>query len=304
MSAFAILDVTQIEPRLKHPTIFHYFDNLPQGNAFIILNDHDPKPLYYQLLGERGEVFSWEYLEQGPDWWRVKIGRKIMDGHAPTVGEIAASDVRKAEVFRKMGIDFCCGGKQTLKEAARQAGITEAQLEEALEKAPAGRTASPQHDFAGWDPVFLADYIYNVHHRYIREAAPILEGLAIKVAGRHGAQHPELIPLSKGIRDLLQHLLAHLEKEENILFPAIRRKAAGGSSPIVISAPIRMMEKEHQEAGDELRQFRQLTRDFTLPSDACNSYTYLFEKIKEFEEDLFQHIHLENNILFPKALQL
>ncbi|HVU56417.1 MAG TPA: iron-sulfur cluster repair di-iron protein [Puia sp.] len=224
-----------------------------------------------------------------------------------TVGEIAASDIRKADVFREMGIDFCCGGKMTLKEAARKAGITETQLKEALEKAPPARASHPQHDFSNWDIVFLADYIYNVHHRYIKENAPVLENLAMKVASRHGAQHPELILLSEGIRDFLHHLLSHLDKEENILFPIIRQLAAkkyNGDEHINISAPIRVMEKEHHEAGDELKQFRQLTHDYDLPANACNSYTYLFEKLKEFEDDLFQHIHLENNILFPKALQL
>src|SRR5689334_219698 len=121
----------------------------------------------------------------------------IEDIESSTVGEIAASDIRKAEVFRKMGIDFCCGGRMTLKEAARQAGITAEQLKEALEKAPAAPASHPQHDFSSWDLGFLADYIYNVHHRYIRENAPVLENLSMKVAGRHGAQHPELIPLSR-----------------------------------------------------------------------------------------------------------
>jgi regulator of cell morphogenesis and NO signaling len=298
-----ILDVTRIEPRLKHPTIFNYFDKLPQGEAFIILNDHDPKPLYYQMLGERGNIFSWEYLEKGPEWWKVKIGRNT-EGE-PTIGEIAAGDIRKAEVFRKMGIDFCCGGKATLKQAAQQAGVTEAQLQEALEKAPAARTAYPQHDFASWDAAFLADYICNVHHRYIRNNAPVLEDLAVKVAGRHGAQHPELIPLSKGIGDFLHHLLLHLDKEENILFPIIRQLASGkhnGGQHVDAGIPIRVMEKEHQESGDELKHFRRLTHDYALPEGACDSYAYLFGKLKEFEEDLFQHIHLENNILFPKVL--
>jgi len=224
-----------------------------------------------------------------------------------TVGEIAASDIRKADVFRKMGIDFCCGGRKTLKEAAGQAGITEAQLREALEKTPPVGASHPQHDFSSWDLAFLADYICNVHHRYIRENAAVLENLSLKVANRHGAQHPELIHLATGIRGFLHHLLSHINKEENILFPLIRQLASkkyNGDEYMDISAPVRVMEHEHQEAGDELKQFRQLTHDYVLPADACNSYTYLFGKMKEFEDDLFQHIHLENNILFPKALQL
>jgi len=194
----------------------------------------------------------------------------------------------------------------TLKEAALQASITEDQLKEALGKAPSAPAFRPQHDFSSWDLALLADYIYNVHHRYVRENAPVLENLAMKVADRHGAQHPELIPLSEGIRDFLHHLLSHLSKEENVLFPVIRQLAAkkyNDDEYMDVSAPIRVMEKEHQEAGDELKHFRQLTQDYALPADACNSYIYLFEKIKEFENDLIQHIHLENNILFPRALQ-
>jgi len=103
----ATLDVTRIEPRLKHPTIFEHFDALVPGERFIIHNDHDPRPLYYQLLGERGNIFTWEYLESGPGHWRDEIAKPATEKVAETVGESAAKDGRKAEVFRKMGIDFC-----------------------------------------------------------------------------------------------------------------------------------------------------------------------------------------------------
>jgi len=109
-----ILDVTKIEPRLKHPTIFQCFDALSAGETFTILNDHDPKPLYYQLLGERGNIFTWNYLEQGPDWWRVVLTKPAPAAKIETVGQIVAKDIRKAEVFKKLGIDFCCGGKKSV----------------------------------------------------------------------------------------------------------------------------------------------------------------------------------------------
>ncbi|GGB03376.1 iron-sulfur cluster repair di-iron protein [Puia dinghuensis] len=218
----------------------------------------------------------------------------------PTVGEIAASDIRKAEVFRKMGVDFCCGGKKTLKEACVEAGVSEDQLNAALEAVSGKDSSQPQHDFNKWDPAFLADYIINIHHRYVRESAPIIEQLAVKVANHHGANHPELIPLANGLNRFLADLLLHMKKEEQFLFPAIRHKAASSDFPIIDA--IGLMEMEHAASGEDVRQFRQLTRDYTLPADACNSYTYLFHKLQEFEADLFQHIHLENNILFPKAL--
>ena len=105
-----ILDVTRIEPKLKHPTIFEYFDALNRGESFIIDNDHDPKPLYYQLLGERGNIFSWEYIVQGPQRWQVKIAKLIDASEEETIGEIAAKDIRKAAVFKAKGIDYSCSG--------------------------------------------------------------------------------------------------------------------------------------------------------------------------------------------------
>src|SRR5688572_19467030 len=117
-----VLNVTLLEPKLKHPTIFKYFDALEPGVGFMILNDHDPKPLYYQMLGERGNIFTWTYLEKGPTWWKVLI-KKNDASTGETIGEIAAADIRKAEVFRKYGIDFCCGGKRSLKQVCEEKGL-------------------------------------------------------------------------------------------------------------------------------------------------------------------------------------
>ena len=302
----AILDVTRIEPRLKHPTIFEHFDALVPGERFIIHNDHDPRPLYYQLLGERGDIFTWEYLESGPEHWQVEIAKPAAEKVEETIGEIAAKDIRKAEVFKKMGIDFCCGGKQTLKEAIAAAGLTEEAVAEALEHADAISGGQVTHDFDSWDLGFLADYVYNVHHKYIRESGPIIEQLAEKVASRHGAAHPELFELATGLKALLDDLYNHVQKEERVLFPVIKELAAkeGKQGRIGIQGAVQAMEAEHGATGDELKVLRKLTNGYELPADACNSYTYLFQKIQEFENDLFQHIHLENNILFPKAIKL
>ncbi len=303
----AVLDVTQIEPRLKHPTIFEHFDALEQGESFIIHNDHDPRPLYYQLLGERGNIFTWDYLQSGPDVWEVQITKPAKEQAEETVGEIAAKDVRKADVFKKLGIDFCCGGKLTLKEAIAEAGLDEEEVKAALARSEAAGGGQATHDFDSWDLGFLADYIYNVHHKYTRENGPIIEQLADKVASRHGNTHPELFELAKGVKVLMENLYSHLQKEERVLFPAIKTLESSGERAqmtVGIEGPVHMMEAEHDDTGDELRELRRLTKGYELPADACNSYTYLFDKIKEFEDDLFQHIHLENNILFPKALKL
>lgn len=309
METIDILDVTVIEPRFKHPTIFNKFDQLEPGHAFVIHNDHDPKPLYYQLLGERGNIFQWEYLEEGPENWKVKISKNGAD-NVPTIGDIAAKDYRKAEVFKKLGIDFCCGGKKTTKEACEEVGITEAYLEAELLKVESSNKAS--QDFNKWDLDFLADYIINTHHRYVSENVEIISGLAQKVAGQHGTSAPEALEVAHVFENMAKELLEHMKKEEEMLFPYIKKlvalKKQGGKimqSPFgSVQNPITMMENEHEAAGEDFRLIRQATQDYVLPKDACNSFMYLYEKLKEFEDDLHQHIHLENNILFPKAQKL
>src|SRR5688572_10530825 len=130
-----ILNVTLLQPREKHPTIFARFDKLAEGQSFTIHNDHDPKPLYYQLLGERGNIFTWEYMEQGPEWWRVRIGKRFTGQDEETLGQIAAKDLRKAEIFKKYGLDFCCGGKKTVKEACAEKSLDVTKVEQELQQA-------------------------------------------------------------------------------------------------------------------------------------------------------------------------
>lgn len=300
----AQLDVTKIEPRLKHPTIFDHFDALTEGEAFEIRNDHDPRPLYYQLLGERGNYFTWDYIESGPEWWRVRIAKPAATAQE-TVGSIAAKDFRKADVFKKLGIDFCCGGKKTLQEAAASVGISEQELKDQLTRIDNDMKGAATLNFDSWDLGFLADYIFNVHHKFVREQGPIIEQLADKVAMRHGIEHHELLTLAEGMRTFMADLYNHIQKEEDLLFPMIKKISSGEAiDQEEFKATVTFIEEEHEHAGEELREFRALTKDYKLPPNACNSYTYLYDKIKEFESDLFQHIHLENNLLFPKTLAL
>lgn len=305
-----ILNVTELEPRLKHPTIFGHFDTLDAGDAFQILNDHDPKPLYYQMIAERGNIFTWNYHEQGPQRWIVEI-RKNAPGE--TVGELAAKDVRKAEVFKKYGIDFCCGGKKSLAQACAEAGVSEAEVTAALnnaEKAPVSVAATAQ--FNRWDADFLADYIYNQHHNYYYEEGPVITDLVVKVAARHGDHAPELRTVASIWKQIVSELNTHFMKEERILFPFIKAmvtaKKTGDYSQLnafpSVTEPVQVMEADHEAAGELLAGLRKLTNGFTPPEGACNSFALLYKKLADFEADLHQHIHLENNILFPKALQL
>mgnify|MGYP000983713600 CR=1 FL=1 len=293
-----ILDVTQIAPRLKHPTIFDYFDSLVAGESFIIKNDHDPKPLYYQLMGERGNLITWEYLENGPEQWLVKIGKPNEKHEAETIGKIAAKDSKKAALLKSLGIDFCCGGKQNVKEAAASIGMEEEELIQQLNQANSKEQSAVNQDFNNWKIDFLCDYIINTHHENIKQWSPELSELAQKVATVHGAENPELFELNKQLTILLKDLNQHLEKEEKQLFPLAKNME--NLSVEEFDELLQILSTDHEEAGDELKELRKITGNYQLPENACYSYSSLFHKLKEFEADLFQHIHLENNILFPK----
>ena len=305
-----ILNVTLLEPRQKHPTIFIKFDELEKGESLTLFNDHDPKPLYYQLLGERGNIFSWEYLEEGPEWWKVKISKRVAGDMDETLGEIVAKDLRKAQVFKKYGLDFCCGGKKTVKDACIEKGLDVVKIEQELQQANSLPSSRPL-PYGDWSLDFLADYIVNTHHSYIRKTLPDIVAYAKKVMKVHGNYHPELIRIHQLVDEINEELTDHMLKEENILFPYIKALEAvkDNTQPLqafpfkTIQSPISVMEMEHELVGRNLEEIRQLSNNYLLPEDACASYSLLYRMLDEFEEDLHLHIHLENNILFPKALE-
>jgi len=226
-----------------------------------------------------------------------------------TVGAIAAQDYRKTEIFKNMGIDFWCNGNKTVNEVSREAGITAQELIEALEQITLGKTITCP-EFNKWNLDSLIDYITNTHHQYAKENAIIIYNLVQEVAPHHSNNHPELIKLTTAIFLFLHDLLNHMKKEEQILFPNIKQlikkktqSEKGMYSTFgLIEESVRRMQKVHQAIGKDLKLFHELTNDYMIPVDACGSYKYLFEKLKEFEDDLLMHLHLENNILFPKAL--
>lgn len=305
-----ILNVTLLEPRQKHPTIFVRFDELQEGESLTIHNDHDPKPLYYQLLGERGNIFTWTYLEQGPETWKVRISKNRLGEGEETLGEIATKDLRKAKIFKKYGLDFCCGGKKTVKEACAEKGLDVTRIEQELQQAD-GYTAARPLPYSDWSLSFLADYIVNTHHSYVLQTLPDLCTYAAKVARVHGQNHPELLQVNQLVQEINAELMSHMQKEEKVLFPYIKAletttegKPAQADVLGSVQAPINMMEMEHEMVGKNLETIREITNGYHLPEDACASYSLLYRILQEFEDDLHLHIHLENNILFPKALKL
>ncbi len=229
-----------------------------------------------------------------------------------TVGEIAAELPGATREFEKLGIDYCCGGSRSLGEACAANSIP---IEEALASLQNSLTALPTADAKDWSRAMLADliaHIKNTHHVFVREECPRIEALAAKVVSVHGKSHPELLQVQQVFSALAEELHVHLMKEEQVLFPylvrmeesTLAREAAPPSCFGTVANPIRMMLAEHDGAGEALRALRTTTNDYKLPEDACISYRTLYEALQGFEADLHQHIHLENNILFPRAVAM
>ncbi|HYX30506.1 MAG TPA: iron-sulfur cluster repair di-iron protein [Pyrinomonadaceae bacterium] len=228
-----------------------------------------------------------------------------------TVREVAVALPNATRVFEKTKIDYCCGGDQLLGAACAKAGVDLETLQRMLETtAEPARPASD--DFQSLSAGELITYILDKHHVYTRDEMTRLEALVEKVVNAHGANHSELM----SIRDLLQQLFAelkgHMFKEEQILFPfiveleqSVAQQRPAPFAPFgTVNNPIRMMRLEHDNAGEILRELRKLSRDYRVPANACMSYETLYKALEAFEQDLHQHIHLENNILFPKTLNL
>ncbi|MGB8886683.1 MAG: iron-sulfur cluster repair di-iron protein [Candidatus Korobacteraceae bacterium] len=229
-----------------------------------------------------------------------------------TVGEIAAEMPSATREFEKLGIDYCCGGTRTLGQACSEANIPVDQALARLEKNLASTQPAPGQD---WQNLLLADLIGHItttHHAFVREESPRIQALAAKVVGVHGKNHPELLQAQQIFSALTEELRVHLMKEEQMLFPYIslmeESALAGEPAPPAmfgtVANPVRMMMQEHDGAGEALRALRYVTADYKVPEDACISYRTLYQALQDFEADLHQHIHLENNILFPRAVAM
>ena len=225
-----------------------------------------------------------------------------------TVAEIVNRDFRTAGIFEQFGIDFCCGGQRSLADACRAAAVDPAKVGRALEAIPAAGPETDNH-VSRWPAARLIDHIVDTNHAYVRSALPTITARLAKLVEVHGARHPELRRIAEAFEEVSRDLLQHMKKEECVLFPYIRELAAGHeaafSSPFgTVENPIRMMRREHEQAGDELRVIRALANDYLAPADGCTTYRVTFAELAQFEQDLHRHVHLENNVLFPKAIEL
>ena len=230
-----------------------------------------------------------------------------------TVREVALENPAATRIFEKLGIDYCCGGNRSLEEACRTANLPMDEVLDSLEMAE--QSARALQNDRDWTTEMLADliaHIISTHHKYVREEMARLGPLFDKVCSVHGKNHPELLQIRVSFQGLEQELTMHMMKEERILFPYIVRmeESVIQKEPLLpppfgsVQNPVAMMMHEHDSAGEALRSMRKASAGYTPPGDACISFQTLYKALADFEADLHQHIHLENNILFPRAIAM
>lgn len=228
-----------------------------------------------------------------------------------TVAEIATSHPEAVRVFQKLGIDFCCGGRMPLAQACEKKGLSVDETLAALEAEAARQGEIPELPTDG-RLEDLVNRILETHHVFTRQEMERLRPLMAKVASVHGDRHQELARARALFEALCADLESHLMKEEQILFPHVvaaeRAREGSGDAPGscfgTVHSPITVMEMEHERAGAILAELRALTNGYVAPDDACNSYRALYHGLAELEADLHRHIHLENNVLFPRAIEM
>jgi regulator of cell morphogenesis and NO signaling len=230
-----------------------------------------------------------------------------------TIGELASEVPGATRLFEKLGIDYCCGGGRSLEAACSSAGLSLEEVSLSLEQAK--EIEKEPKSYKDWRQRRLSELISHImatHHVFTREELARLNPLFDKVCSVHGQNHPELLTIYRSFRALSQELTLHMQKEEQVLFPYILRMEqealahrAVPSPPFgTVQNPVRMMMKEHDQAGDVLTQIRKGASNFTVPADGCGSFRSLYQSLAGLEEDLHQHIHLENNLLFPRAIEM
>ena len=227
-----------------------------------------------------------------------------------TVAAIVAEDYKTASIFRGYKIDFCCNGNRAIADVTDEKKIDLEQLIKELHEV--STETSSAIDYQSWSLDFMVDYIYQNHHLYVEKQVPEILSYLEKICSAHGERHPELYEIKTLFRESAGELTAHMKKEELMLFPAIKKIARAqkegndleGLPFGTIQNPINRMHHEHDDEGERFRKMRKLSNDYTAPSDGCNTYKVAFALLEAFETDLHKHIHLENNILFKKAIEV
>lgn len=224
-----------------------------------------------------------------------------------SVGQLVAERPSRARVFEKLGIDYCCGGKRPLREICREKNLDFATVVQEMDRADTSSTAT-ERNWSSASVTDLCDHIEQTHHAYLKQELPRLELLTTKVAARHGDKRPALREVREVFMTLKAEMDSHMAKEEHILFPLCRKLDVADTLPTMhcgsIGNPIQVMMREHTDTGEELARIRALTDGFTCPPDTCNTFRAMYDSLRQLEQDMHQHVHKENNILFPKAIRL
>ena len=221
------------------------------------------------------------------------------------VGDIVTDDYRAAEVFKKYGIDYCCGGHQSLEQAASEKKLDIAELELKLSHLDEVKT-NRQLNYKDWNPGFLCDYIVNEFHNKVYRVLPELTAYLDKIVRVHGSNHPELKEIAKLFALINTELPIHQHQEENVFFPAIKALSSEDATDAkrIINTQYSQMMEEHELVGGTMDKIKVLSKNYLVPDDGCNTYRVTYKMLEEFEDDLHTHVHIENNILFPKAVAL
>lgn len=223
------------------------------------------------------------------------------------IGDLVAEDYRAATVFKKHNIDFCCNGNRPIKEACEAENLDAEKITEELVQILNTQVGASGNAYQSWPLDLLADYVEKTHHRYVEEKIQEIKPYLEKICKVHGDRHPELFKIKELFEASAGEFAMHMKKEELVLFPLIRKLEAASKENKVpersVVAPINQMMSEHENEGERFREIAALSGNYTAPADACNTYRVTYGLLKEFEDDLHLHIHIENNILFPRSIE-
>jgi regulator of cell morphogenesis and NO signaling len=251
------------------------------------------------------------YLTIKINFLKLKIQEKMTIQENQIIGELVATDYRTASVFKAHNIDFCCNGSRTIEVVCADIDLQPRALIQQLESVltlPEGEVK----DYQSWAIDELTTYVETVHHSYVERKIGEIKPYLEKITRVHGEKHPELLEINSLFNESAKELLGHMKKEEFVLFPFIKKMVKMQAEGTIVQRPpfgtvenpIDMMHEDHDAEGERFRKIAALSDNYTVPADGCNTYKVTFGLLKEFEDDLHLHIHLENNIMFPKAIAL
>jgi regulator of cell morphogenesis and NO signaling len=304
------LDLTAVEPLLWHPAILARCDALRPGQQLIVNTDVEARPLYHLLNLERGKNFSWTPLETGPERWITRIVKGYHHQEAQTLARIISQDYRKAAALKNLGIDFSCAGHTTLDQAfeGKETNLKDVMQEWATID---GLIPEKEMDFLGWNMTFLTKYIIQLHHGFVSTQTKFISELAFKVADSNRSRNPEIGTVADLFAKTGRSMEQITQKEEKELFPYIlslsdaetRGHEIKAANFAHIAVPIAFLQAESEKISAALRQIRELTNHYIAPRYSSSTCPILYKLLAAYEEDALLHLHLENNILYPKAVE-